>query len=65
MIEVQVSRVFFCKGWAAAEGERGNCRRREIRPGFSPWDAAEYAAYCHNMWSAIIIGHSHMFIGKP
>lgn len=29
MIEVQVSRVFFCKGWAAAERERGDCRRRE------------------------------------
>lgn len=53
MIEAQASSVPETYRQDRRFREREDCRSFFLRSGKRSWDAAEYAAYCHVMWSAI------------
>lgn len=55
MIEARDSRVPQDNGWTAVLGKGDTAEDSYAGPGIGFWDDAEYAAYCHDKWSAICV----------
>lgn len=55
MIEARDSRVPQDNGWTAVLGKGDTAEDSYAGPGMGFWDDAEYAAYCHDKWSAICV----------